>query len=348
MTPPHFSAAVYNSDTTFSGIIYQANSGYNFAVNKVGSGTLTFSGANSYSGLTAVKSGRLLLNQNFSGAGGFTVSSGATLGITNAVPANMADLGALTLNSGATLEFQNVSNLTSALVDTTSLAVSSASIVKITGTNYFVIGSTYPLLTNSGTMSGFGNFSLQMPLGYGGTLVSNANQILLTVTLPPAPGTPLNLIATPGDAKVNLSWNSATNATGYNLKRSLTNGGPYSVIATNFAALIFTNSGLLNGTNYFYVVSSTNIAGESANSAQAVARPTSPVATNLIFNLSVGQLQLNWPADHTGWRLQTQTNSLKAGLGTNWVTVANSTNVNLVLIPMTTTNGSVFFRLVYP
>ena len=155
-----------NLDTTFSGSIGQANSGYNFAVNKVGTGTLTFSGGNSYSGLTAVKSGRLILNQNQTGAGGFTVSSGATLGITNAAPSNLADLGALLLNSGAILEFQNVSNLTSALVDATSLTVGGASTVKITGTNYFVIGNTYPLLTNSGPLTGFTNLSLQMPLGY--------------------------------------------------------------------------------------------------------------------------------------------------------------------------------------
>ena len=173
-------------------------------------------------------------------------------------------------------------------------------------------------------------------------------QILLTVTLPPLPATPLNLVATPGDAKVFLSWNTATNATGYNLKRSQTNGGPYAVIVTNYAALAYTNTGLLNGTNYFYVVSSTNIAGESANSAQASARPTSPTATNLSFTASVGQLQLNWPADHTGWRLQAQTNSSGTGLGTNWATVANSTNVNQLTLPVNVTNGSVFFRLAYP
>ncbi len=159
---------------------------------------------------------------------------------------------------------------------------------------------------------------------------------------------PLNLVAMPGNALVNLSWNSAANATGYNLKRALTNGGPYAVIATNYGALAYTNTGLLNGTNYFYVVSSTNISGESANSAQAAARPTSPVATNLTFIFSSSQIQLNWPADHTGWRLQSQTNSLNVGLGSNWATVANSTNVNQVSIMPNPAAGSVFFRLVYP
>jgi hypothetical protein len=67
-----------------------------------------------------------------------------------------------------------------------------------------------------------------------------------------------------------------------------------------------------------------------------------------MFGVSAGQLQLSWPADHTGWRLQAQTNSLNTGLGTNWATVANSTNISQIFIPVAVTNGSVFYRLVNP
>jgi hypothetical protein len=61
-----------------------------------------------------------------------------------------------------------------------------------------------------------------------------------------------------------------------------------------------------------------------------------------------GSLQLSWPPDHTGWRLQEQINPLNAGLGTNWVDVAGSTDVNSMNVPIITTNGSAFFRLIYP
>jgi hypothetical protein len=61
-----------------------------------------------------------------------------------------------------------------------------------------------------------------------------------------------------------------------------------------------------------------------------------------------GQLQLSWPADHTGWRLEVQTNSLNAGLGTNWVTVSGSTATNQMSLPMNPGNVAVFFRLLYP
>ncbi len=52
--------------------------------------------------------------------------------------------------------------------------------------------------------------------------------------------------------------------------------------------------------------------------------------------------------DHIGWRLEAQTNLIGTGLGTNWATVLNSTTTNQIFLPINTTNGSVFFRLVYP
>jgi autotransporter-associated beta strand protein len=69
--------------------------------------------------------------------------------------------------------------------------------------------------------------------------------------------------------------------------------------------------------------------------------------TNITAVVSGGNLNLSWPADHTGWRLQGQTNAT-GGLGTTWVTVPGSTNVNTMSMPIDHSNGSVFFRLVYP
>ncbi len=71
-------------------------------------------------------------------------------------------------------------------------------------------------------------------------------------------------------------------------------------------------------------------------------------STNINVLVSGGNLTLSWPQDHTGWRLQTQTNSLSLGLGTNWVTVSGSTNVDTVTVPIVKTNGSVFYRMIYP
>jgi len=72
------------------------------------------------------------------------------------------------------------------------------------------------------------------------------------------------------------------------------------------------------------------------------------VTVTLKSTLTNGMLQLSWPADHTGWRLQTQANPLSVGLGTNWVNLPNSNLTNQYSAPISTTNGNVFFRLVYP
>jgi Carbohydrate binding module (family 6)/F5/8 type C domain len=88
-----------------------------------------------------------------------------------------------------------------------------------------------------------------------------------------SPTAPANLQATPGNMQATLSWVASPGASGYNVKRSPTSGGGYTVIATNFAGTGYTNTGLANGTTYYYVVSALNAAGESANSSQAYAMP---------------------------------------------------------------------------
>lgn len=160
--------------------------------------------------------------------------------------------------------------------------------------------------------------------------------------------TPSGLTATAGDGEVALAWNSPGNATGYNVQRSASNSGPYAIIATNQEAMRFTNFGLSNGTTYYFVVSALNSAGESANSAAVAAQPVSLSPPVFNFAVSGGQVELIWPQDHTGWSLQSQTNSSNNGLSTNWVAVPSSTLTNQMAFPIGLTNGSVFFRLAYP
>lgn len=163
------------------------------------------------------------------------------------------------------------------------------------------------------------------------------------------PNSPSGLVASSGNTVSLLSWAAATNATNYRVKRATVNGGPYTMVASP-AGTVYTDSGLANGTVYYYVVSAVNGGGESTNSAQVSARPVSTVSTNLSFSVNAGLLQLTWPTDHIGWRLQSQTNSVSSGLGTNWVDVSSNVvmNTNQLALPVSSTNGSVFFRMIYP
>jgi alpha-L-fucosidase len=162
------------------------------------------------------------------------------------------------------------------------------------------------------------------------------------------PDAPTWVSAVVNAGRATLTWSPAVNVTGYNLKRSIINGGPYEVIATNSLSCSFVDTNLTNGMVYYYVLSGLNGAGESANSMQVSVQPVSSVPVVFGYGINNHQLQLSWPTDHTGWRLEMQTNSLGVGLGTNWTTVADSSYTNQVKFPIATANGSIFFRLVYP
>jgi fibronectin type 3 domain-containing protein len=86
------------------------------------------------------------------------------------------------------------------------------------------------------------------------------------------PAPPSGLVATPGNGQVGLSWTASTGASSYNVKRATVSGGPYTTVASP-TGTTFTNTGLTNGTTYYYVVSAVNAAGESGNSSQVTATP---------------------------------------------------------------------------
>jgi hypothetical protein len=323
---------------------------------------------------------------------------------------------------------------------------------------------------------------------------------------------PTGLRAVAGNGQVMLSWNPAPGAASYNLKRSTTSGGGYALVAGGITGTNYTDLGLANNTNYYYVVSAVSGGSESANSIEASATPASILnfgfetpgvgttyqynpsggswtfsaqsgsngsgisannsafttgnpaapqgfqvaflqgtgsisqtligliagaiyqvtfaaaqrnnvygsqtgqtwaltldgatigtyappqsATNyaayaatftasaagnhtlafvggnanggdntvfidnvqLSFSPSLvaphlgaqmvgGQVQLSWPADHTGWKLQVQTNSLAFGLSTNWTNVPGSELNNQFFLPVNLASGTFFFRLIYP
>jgi TatA/E family protein of Tat protein translocase len=83
---------------------------------------------------------------------------------------------------------------------------------------------------------------------------------------------PSGLTAKSGGGEVVLNWSASPGAGTYNVKRSGTSGGPYARIAST-SATNYTDGGLVGGTTFYYVVSSTNSSGESENSLEVSATP---------------------------------------------------------------------------
>jgi Glycosyl hydrolase catalytic core/F5/8 type C domain/Carbohydrate binding module (family 6) len=83
---------------------------------------------------------------------------------------------------------------------------------------------------------------------------------------------PTGISATAGNAQVILSWSPSAGASSYIVQSATNTGGPYNLIATTSAAG-YTNTGLANGTTYYYVVSATDGVNVSSNSIEVSATP---------------------------------------------------------------------------
>lgn len=112
-------------------------------------------------------------------------------------------------------------------------------------------------------------------------LINNGGETPVEV----APLAPTNVKAKAGDAKVELSWNKSTGADSYVVHRSTTDGGPYTAVDT-VTTLSYTDTDVVNGTTYYYVITAVNAVGSSPNSLQVSATPSAepePVLGDLVL-----------------------------------------------------------------
>ena len=94
-----------------------------------------------------------------------------------------------------------------------------------------------------------------------------------------APSAPQSLTATGGSGSVSLSWatpssNGGAPITGYDVYRGTSAGGESATpVVTNVTGTSFTDTGLTNGTTYYYTVAAVNAVGVSPQSGEASATP---------------------------------------------------------------------------
>jgi fibronectin type 3 domain-containing protein len=160
-----------------------------------------------------------------------------------------------------------------------------------------------------------------------------------------APAAPAGFMATGGNARVALTWGASAGATSYHVKRSSTSGGPYAQISAP-SGTTFTDTGLTNGTAYFYVVSALNSAGESGNSAQASATPVAPaqppaVPAGLHATAGNAQVALTWSSSTGASSYHVKRSTASGGPYTQIAvpTAPNFTDTGL-------TNGTMYFYVV--
>ncbi|WP_052339257.1 glycoside hydrolase family 9 protein [Gorillibacterium massiliense] len=120
-----------------------------------------------------------------------------------------------------------------------------------------------------------------------GNFSTASNAVTVTTDTIAVPAAPTGVTATAGNAQATLAWSTVSGATSYTVQRSTTSGGPYTAVATGLTSTSYTNTGLTNGTTYYYVVNAVNTAGTSANSAQVSVTPQVTVPGTLVAQYRV-------------------------------------------------------------
>jgi fibronectin type 3 domain-containing protein/regulation of enolase protein 1 (concanavalin A-like superfamily) len=93
-----------------------------------------------------------------------------------------------------------------------------------------------------------------------------------------------------------LSWWGSAYATGYNVKRATTSGGPYTTIATGLTTNTYTDTAVSAGTTYHYVVTAATPTGETGNSNEVSAF----VGSKLLARLKLDETTGTTATDATG------------------------------------------------
>lgn len=93
---------------------------------------------------------------------------------------------------------------------------------------------------------------------------------------------PTALAAAAGANEATLSWQAVAGAATYKVKRATSASGPFTTLAT-VSRPTYNDTGLTNGTTYFYAVSANGCAGETANSNVASVTPLSQYAGPTLY-----------------------------------------------------------------
>jgi autotransporter-associated beta strand protein len=82
------------------------------------------------------------------------------------------------------------------------------------------------------------------------------------------------------------------------------------------------------------------------NGTLSIAATVALNPANVTASFDGSTLELSWPSDHVGWRVET--NAVSVDDSNSWFTLSGSATTNQVFLPLDPTRDHIFFRLVFP
>ena len=328
-----------------------------------GSAVTTLAGPNTYTGPTALNGGKV------------NVGVAESAGVSGPFGVPTTTVGSLTFGGG-TLQYSSVNNndysgrFSTAGNQPVSIDVNGQSVTFNTAIQGGGTSLTLADSTGGGTLTlPTANACTGDTTVNGGTLALSGSGSLASANITVATGAVFNVSAiSSGSYTLNNSGiltmkigKSGTTSQGRVIAgtKTLTYGGTLTV-ATNAStsALVsgdsFTlfSAGSYNGhftaTNLPALAAGLGWNWNSASGTLSIVTTVNPNPTNITYSVNGNTLTLTWPADHTGWTLQCQTNALGVGLNTAsnaWFNVPGSTSVNTTNITVNPKQPAVFYRL---
>jgi fibronectin type 3 domain-containing protein len=212
-----------------------------------------------------------------------------------------------------------------------------------TGTGYAVAGAvtTQTTFTDNNVLNGTIYFYV-VTASNGTCSSANSNEASASPACTP-PAAPTGLTTTAGNGSVTLNWTVSTGATSYSIYRNSDGTASY-VLVNSTSQPTFTDSNVVNGTKYYYVVSASNGSCSSGNSAQvpitpACVPPSAP--TGVTPTAGDGQISLAWTASPGATLYRVSRNTTGTGTFTQIATPAATSYLNSTLV-----NGTTYYYVV--
>ncbi len=224
----------------------------------------------------------------------------------------------------------------------------------------------------NGTTLGGGTLMVNGTLPAGNLIISNGTTLGGNGIIFPAVTLPSGATLAPGDNIGKLTVNSSVNLQAGSTTRielnkasstndqlrvvgSLTYGGTLTV--TNLAGQLWAGDSfqVFNAASYGGNFAATNLPAlpsgfqwqwTPANGTLSIISTVALNPIDITANFNGTTLELGWPSDHTGWRLET--NAVSVMDANAWFTLPGSTATNQVFRDVDPALGNVFFRLVFP